>query len=105
MAKRPDKGRKLVVFSPKSGAGDATSPEPSPSANARANARRRRLDTLPRLRREIVELYHEARAGRLNPQAATRLGWLLVAAAKLIEGGELEARVAELERRLAGDDR
>ncbi len=56
-----------------------------------------RLDTLPRVRRELVRLYADARQGRLDPRDASRLASVLALVGRLIEGGELEARLAELE--------
>ncbi len=56
-----------------------------------------RLDTLPRVRRELVRLYTDARQGRLDPRDASRLASVLAIVGRMIEGGELEARLAELE--------
>jgi hypothetical protein len=56
-----------------------------------------RLDTLPRVRRELVRLYTDARQGRLDPCDASRLASVLALVGRLIEGGELETRLAELE--------
>jgi hypothetical protein len=95
----PRKDTEMTRFVPKSG-------DPSkPSAGPYPPRRRPRLDSLPRLRKELVALYHEAKAGDLDPQHATRLGWLLVAASKIIEGGELEVRLAAVEKRLAREDK
>lgn len=48
----------------------------------------------------MVRLYREARSGTLDAQKATKLAWLLKETARLIEAGEIEARLAELERRI-----
>lgn len=72
------------------------SPRPSP---------RRRLDTLPRIRREMILLYFEAREGQIDPGDATRLGWLLERAGKMIADAELEARIARLEALAEGSER
>jgi hypothetical protein len=58
-----------------------------------------RLDSLPRVRRELARVYADARQSRLDPQAASRLANVLAILGRLIEGGELEARLAELEQK------
>jgi hypothetical protein len=60
--------------------------------------RRNRLDTVPRCRREVARLYAEAREGKLDAQTATRLASIVALAARMIEAGELEERIARLER-------
>jgi hypothetical protein len=57
-----------------------------------------RLDTVGRVRRELVKLYKAARRGELDIADASKLGNLLFLAARLLEGQELEARVARLEQ-------
>jgi hypothetical protein len=74
-------------------------PDDPPSA-----PRRHRLDTLPRCRREVARLYAEAREGKLDAQTATRLASIVALAARLIEGAELEERIARLERQKARDE-
>ena len=56
-----------------------------------------RLDSLVRVRRELARLYGEARRGQIDALEASRLGNILAVMGRLIEGGELELRVAELE--------
>ena len=56
-----------------------------------------RLDTLPRVRRGLVRLYTDARQARLDPKDASRLASVLAIVGRMIETGELEARLAELE--------
>jgi anti-sigma factor ChrR (cupin superfamily) len=68
-------------------------PDDPPSA-----PRRHRLDTLPRCRREVARLYAEARQGKLDAQTASRLAHIVALAARMIEGAELEERIARLER-------
>jgi hypothetical protein len=58
-----------------------------------------RLDSLPRVRRELARVYADARQSRLDPQAASRLANVLAILGRMIEGGELEARLAELEQK------
>ena len=62
--------------------------------------RRQRLDTIPKLRRELVRLYQDGRAGRIPAVDASRLASVLGLVARLIEGHELELRLIELERRM-----
>lgn len=61
-----------------------------------------RLDTLPRLRRELGRLYRDSRSGRIDAQSAARLASILAIMARLIEGSEFEERLARLEE---GGDR
>jgi hypothetical protein len=56
-----------------------------------------RLDTLPRVRRELAKLYREARQRRLDVGDATRLAYVLQVIAKILEGSELERRLEALE--------
>jgi hypothetical protein len=72
-----------------------------------APRRRPRLDTLAKIRREIVALYHEARERRLDALDASRMGNLLAVAARLLEGQELERRIEALEQQAkrAKDDK
>lgn len=58
-----------------------------------------RLNTVSGIRREICRLYREARTGKLAAADASRLGNLLFLAGRLVQGQELEARVAALEGR------
>ena len=62
------------------------------------------LDTLGQVRAEAARLYRAGRRGELPAQDAGRLGTVLALVAKLIEGGELEARMTRLEERLAGKE-
>ena len=59
------------------------------------------LDTLGQVRAEAARLYRAGRRGELPAQDAGRLATVLALVAKLIEGGELEARMARLEEKLA----
>jgi hypothetical protein len=63
-------------------------------------SRRNRLDTLPRCRRELARLYAETREGKLEAQTATRLASIVALIARILDGAELEARVAKLEGEL-----
>ena len=59
------------------------------------------LDTLGQVRAEAARLYRAGRRGEIAAQDAGRLATVLALVAKLIEGGELEARMARLEEKLA----
>jgi hypothetical protein len=74
------------------------------STTSRLPHPRRRLDTMPRIRRELVALYHEARAGEIDPQDATRLGWFLREIGRLVEIETVEGRLRLLEDRIEGRD-
>ena len=63
-----------------------------------------RLDSLPRVRRELAKLYREARQGRLDIGDATRLAYVLQVIAKILEGSELERRLELLEAQSASSD-
>jgi hypothetical protein len=62
--------------------------------------RRARLDTIAGCRRELARLYAEAREGKLEAQTATRLASIVGMVARILDGAELEARVAKLEGEL-----
>lgn len=74
-------------------AGSTASPTPAPRVG--------RLDTLPRCRRELARLYRDARGGLLDAQTAARLASIIAIIGRLIEGGELEERLAALEEQQA----
>lgn len=69
-------------------ADDAAAPRPSS---------RVRLDSVDRVRRELVRLYKEGRDGKRDTQDVSRLANVLALIGRLIEGGQLEARIAALE--------
>ena len=56
-----------------------------------------RLDSLDKVRREAARLYNQARRGEISASDASKLGNLLALIGRLIEGGELERRLAALE--------
>jgi hypothetical protein len=89
----------MTRFVPKNPEGGETCPNSPPPY------RRRRLDTLAKMRRELTNLYHEAREGTVEPADASKLTSILATAGRMIEGSEIEARLAEVERRLKDGDR
>lgn len=60
-----------------------------------------RLDTLPRIRREMQRKYQQAAAGQIMPADLTRYVFALKAMAEVIQMVELEARLTALEQRHA----
>lgn len=61
-----------------------------------------KLATVKEVSRELGRLYREARTGRVETQDASRLANMLSILGRLIEGGELEARIAAMEKELEG---
>jgi len=57
----------------------------------------RRLATVKDVRIALAGLYRDARAGKIDTQDATRLGYLLNLIRVCIVDGDLEARIAALE--------
>jgi len=58
-----------------------------------------RLDSAIRVRRELARLYGEARSGALAVGDASKLANVLQILGRMIETGDLEVRLDELERR------
>jgi hypothetical protein len=58
-----------------------------------------KLDTLRHLRDEMGRVYRDARVGKIEPQDATRLAFVLDRLRDLLIAMDLERRIAELERR------
>lgn len=55
------------------------------------------LTKMAHVRTELSAVYREARTGKLDVAAATKLCFMLQVLAKIIEGGELEQRIEALE--------
>lgn len=71
---------------------------PANTANAPPPPRLRvPLATIQDVRRELARLYRDARSGRRDVVDASRLANMLALLARIIEGGELEARICALE--------
>jgi len=84
-------GQHLGMFGERADAGAAAGAhEPGP------------LETVADVKREAAELYRRACRGEVSAGGASRLAGLLALSARVIEGGELEARLDALERRLGG---
>lgn len=61
-----------------------------------------RLDSMERVRREMTSIYAEAKHGRRDVAAASKLANMLALIGRLIEGGELEKRLDALEKLQGG---
>ena len=57
-----------------------------------------KLATIDDCRREMARVYRDARTGQAETADASRLVYMLTSIAKLIETGQLEERLNELER-------
>lgn len=78
-------------------AGQELIPPGAPTGSGKPLPRVSRLDTLPACRRELARVYREVRLGKLDSQVGTRLAFMVTSIARLIEGGEIERRLAALE--------
>jgi hypothetical protein len=58
---------------------------------------RLRLDTMDRVRRELARLYRDGRDGERDTQDVSRLANVLAIIGRMIEGSDLEKRIAALE--------
>jgi hypothetical protein len=73
---------------------------PTQSADpATRTPRKRALTTLRAVQREMSALYWAARQGRVPVADAAKLAYVLTSLGRLIEGGDLERRIAALEGR------
>ena len=59
---------------------------------------RLRLDSLARVRFELVRIYREARDGKRDVGDASKLAHILALIARILEGSDLEKRIALLEQ-------
>jgi hypothetical protein len=77
--------------------GQEVAPTPTP-------VRRRRPDlaTLPDVRREMARVYREMRLQKIPCADGTRLAYVLTSIGKMIESGDLLARLEALEAAAAG---
>ena len=72
----------------------ASSGTPVPLGDDRPRVR---LDSLERVRREMARLYVEGKHGRRDVQEVSRLANVLALIGRMIEGADLERRLAALE--------
>ncbi|HEV8714706.1 MAG TPA: hypothetical protein VGX03_17985 [Candidatus Binatia bacterium] len=57
-----------------------------------------RLDSLQAVRLELVRVYKDMRRGRIESREGTRLAYVLLAVARVLEQSDLEARIEKLEK-------
>jgi hypothetical protein len=60
--------------------------------------RKRRLSSLIELRRFLADVINRLHRDEIEPNKASKLGYLCQIQSRLIEGGDLERRVAVLEK-------
>jgi hypothetical protein len=60
--------------------------------------RRLRLDSLDRVRRELVKIYRQGRDGDRDVSDASKLANILTMIARILEGSDLEKRITALEQ-------
>lgn len=68
-----------------------------PANPPRPRQRRIKLATLRDVQREMARVYRDMRNGRLDPSDGAKMTYTLATLGKMIETGDLERRVAELE--------
>ncbi|MFA6163274.1 MAG: hypothetical protein WC685_07585 [Methylobacter sp.] len=56
-----------------------------------------KLDNLSDIKREMSTVYRQARSEIIDPVSAAKLVWILSSIGKVIEGSDLEKRLAALE--------
>jgi hypothetical protein len=61
---------------------------------------RLRLDSLSRVRFELTRIYRQARDGERDVGDASKLAHILVAIGRILEGSDLEKRIAALEQQV-----
>lgn len=62
------------------------------------------LTRMSHIRSELSRLYREARNGKIDLVAATKLTYILQVLGRIIEGSELEARIEALEQKQEGEN-
>lgn len=85
------------MTTPKTRANAGAKPDPSPSRL------RLPLTTVEDIRRELARLYREAKSGRRDVGDASRLAHMLGLLGRMVEGAELERRIAALEAAAAAN--
>jgi hypothetical protein len=73
---------------------------PAPKVVALRTRRGPELASLEDIRREMSKVYRQCRAGKIRPEDGSRYTFMLVQIARVIEIGQVEARVKALERAL-----
>ena len=78
--------------------GSGATPPPRPNNLGKHNLVR--LHTIGAVRRELAKLYRETRAGHVQTGDASKLAHILWVIARILEGADLEQRIAALEKLL-----
>ena len=63
-------------------------------------ATRRRLKSIEDIRRYLANLLNRAENAEIDPNLASKLGYLAINLAKIIEGSTIEKRIESLEKEL-----
>lgn len=79
------------------------SPHPTPQ-RARRGRYVHRLNKVSNVRMEMSRIYREARLGHLRPGDGTKMIYMLATIGRVIEGSDLERRIAQLEARLEAEE-
>lgn len=74
--------------------GESGKPVPAPLTKRRKHIRLRSIDDV---RAQAEQVYRDARNGRIEPSEGTKLMYMLSQITTMIELGDLERRLAELE--------
>ena len=64
-------------------------------------ATRRRLKSIEDIRRYLANLINRAENAAIDPNLASKLGYLAINLAKIIEGSTIEKRIEVLEKQMA----
>lgn len=72
---------------------------PEETPNPTPKKRRIALRSIEDARRELARVYRDMRAGRIHTADGSKLAYVLSLHADLVERGQLEARLTELEER------
>lgn len=79
------------------GWGSPLTPAPAAAKPPRRKAFRAKLNTVRDVQNQIARLYREARSGTIKVEDASRLANVLAILGRMIEGGDVEDRIAALE--------
>lgn len=82
---------------PQEGWGSPLTPTRGAAKPLRRKAFRAKLNTVRDVQNQIARLYREARSGTIKVEDASRLANVLAILGRMIEGGEVEDRIAALE--------
>jgi len=77
---------------------------PGKSSTSPSFSRVGRLNSETAVRREAARLYRDGRRGVIDAADASRLGSILGLIGRLVEAGDLEARLEALEKRVGDGD-